>query len=87
MKTMVVLHSAFSLDAAADALRHSIDEEHRTLFSLSGWIGLVLPPCLVLFGTLLPKLGRLLGRSGEQFLLEHLQQTLSARIEEQPVPA
>jgi len=173
MRTMIILHSALSPDAVAGALRNSIDEEHRTLFSLSGyrgdrpvlgevqagsfrlqkrryyrndfagqfygrfqaepggtrvegyfnasrwsrffmkvwlagavligtpifvltlidltkgshhmsgdmWVGLVVPPSLVLFGAVLPRFGRLLGRSGERFLLKHLQQTLGARIE------
>ena len=46
------------------------------------WVGLLVLPSMVLFGILLPKVGRLLGRGGERFLLKHLQQTLSARIEE-----
>jgi hypothetical protein len=173
MTKKVVLHSALPPDAVAEALRRSMDEGHRTLFSLSGyrgsrpvlgqirgdtfrlqkrrysrndfagqfygqfrsepggtriegyfdaprwarnfmkfwlaavvvigtpvfvstlsdltrshhmsgdrWVGIVVPPALVLFGTILPRFGRVLGRSGEGFLLEHLQRTLSARIEE-----
>jgi len=45
------------------------------------WIGLVVPPGLVLFGTSLPKVGRLLGKSNERFILEYVQNTVAARIE------
>jgi hypothetical protein len=45
-------------------------------------IGLIVPLMLVLFGTVLPKFGRLLGKSDERFMLEHIQNTLAARIEE-----
>jgi|HubBroStandDraft_2_1064218.scaffolds.fasta_scaffold79382_2 hypothetical protein len=45
------------------------------------WVGLLVPPALVLFGTVLPKVGRLLGKSNERFMLEHIQNTLAARIE------
>jgi len=46
------------------------------------WVGLLVPPGLVLFGTVLPKVGRLLGKSNERFILEHVQNTLAARIED-----
>jgi hypothetical protein len=47
------------------------------------WVGLlVVPPGLVLFGTVLPKVGRLLGKSNERFILEHVQNTLAASIED-----
>lgn len=51
---------------------------------LSGdnWVGLVVPPTLVLFGTVVPKVGRLLGKADERLILEHIQSTLAARIEE-----
>ena len=42
---------------------------------------LVVPPALVLFGTLLPKFGRRLGKKDRKFILEHVQQTLATRIE------
>ncbi|MGA8878690.1 MAG: hypothetical protein WCC25_16240 [Candidatus Korobacteraceae bacterium] len=45
------------------------------------WVGLIVPPVLVLFGILLPKVGRLLGKSDERFMLEHIRNTLAARIE------
>ena len=48
------------------------------------WVGLVVPPAMVFFGTVLPKFGRLLGKKDERFILEHLQNTLAARIEESP---
>src|SRR6266852_2145040 len=38
-KTTVVLHSALAPITVADALRRSIDEEHRTIFSMSGYKG------------------------------------------------
>jgi hypothetical protein len=46
------------------------------------WVGLMVFPALVLFGTVLPKFGRLLGKSDERFMLEHIRTTLAARIEE-----
>ena len=48
------------------------------------WVGLLVPPGLVLFGTVLPKVGRLLGKSNERFILEHVQNTLAACIEDVP---
>ncbi len=46
------------------------------------WVGLLVPPALVFFGTVVPKLGRLLGKKDERFILEHLGNTLAARVEE-----
>lgn len=46
------------------------------------WVGLVVPPVLVLYGTVFPKIGRLFGKAGRRFILEHVQNTLAARIEE-----
>jgi hypothetical protein len=40
------------------------------------WVGLIVPPALVLFGSVLPKFGRLLGKSDERFILEHIQTRL-----------
>jgi hypothetical protein len=62
------------------ALRDIITGSHY--MSGDNWVGLIVPPMLVLFGTVLPKFGRLLGKSGERFMLEHIQNTLAARIEE-----
>jgi hypothetical protein len=45
------------------------------------WVGLVVPPVLVLAGTVLPKLGWLLGKKDRQFIVEHMKNTLAARIE------
>lgn len=173
MRKAYILHSILVPSVVADRLRSSIDEEHRTLFSLSGyrgnnpilgevgentfrlqrrrytrndfagqffarfeperggtkieghfdaprwarwyirvwlagavligtplfiltivdmstgthhlrgdqWVGLVVPPALVLFGVALPMLGRLLGRPDRRLILEHLQRTLGARLE------
>jgi hypothetical protein len=44
------------------------------------WLGVVVPPALVLYGIFVPKLGRLLGKSDERLILEHLQTTLAARL-------
>jgi hypothetical protein len=38
-RTLFVLHSAFTPNAVADALRRSIDEERWTLLSMSGYRG------------------------------------------------
>lgn len=174
---MVVFHSALAPASVAAALRRSIDEEHRTIFSLSGykgdqpllgevsentfrlhrrrywrndfaphfygrlysdtggtrieghfdssswvktfmrlwlagvvllgspifvlsildltngsrfvsgdrWVGITVFPSMLLFGILLPRLGRLFAKADERFVSEHLQHTLAARIEE-PAP-
>jgi hypothetical protein len=171
----LVLHSALAPGALADALRRSIDEERRTLFSLSGYsgscpvlgevmqdtfrlqkrrywrndfspqlygkfqsetggsrieaqfglspwvrmfmriwligvgaiggpifvlssldlltgssyltgdsyVGLIVPPAMILWGFILPKIGRFFGQGDEQILLEFIQRTLAARIEKQ----
>jgi|HubBroStandDraft_4_1064222.scaffolds.fasta_scaffold380832_2 hypothetical protein len=172
-RTVYILHSTLAPNAVGDVLRRSIDEEHWTLFSLSGyqgdlpilgevgkntfrlqkrrysrndftghfyarfepepggtkiegyfdaprwakysmrvwlavavligmpifvetvmeittgshhmgsnlWVGLLVPPALVFFGTVLPKLGRMLGKKDERFILEHVQDILAARVE------
>lgn len=46
------------------------------------WVGLAVPPALILFGTLMPKIGRYLGRKDEQFILQFIQNTLAARMEQ-----
>jgi hypothetical protein len=46
------------------------------------WVGLVVPPVLVLYGIVFPKIGRLFGKAGRRFILEQVQNTLGARIEE-----
>jgi hypothetical protein len=55
---------------------------------LSGdqWVGLLVPPALVLFGIVLPKVGRLVGKSHERFILEHIEKTAAARIEGPEAP-
>jgi hypothetical protein len=45
------------------------------------WVGLIVPPVLVFCGTVLPRLGRLLGKRDERFILEHVQDTLAATLE------
>jgi hypothetical protein len=46
------------------------------------WVGLVVPPALFVFGTVLPKIGRAFGRGDRRFILEFLQQTVAARVED-----
>jgi hypothetical protein len=45
-------------------------------------VGLIVPPAMILWGFVLPKIGRLFGSGDEQILSEFVQQTLAARIEE-----
>ncbi|MBZ5615448.1 MAG: hypothetical protein LAO23_15675, partial [Acidobacteriia bacterium] len=45
-------------------------------------VGLIVPPAMVLWGLLLPRIGRWFGMGDERFLLEFVQQTLAAQIEE-----
>jgi hypothetical protein len=54
--------------------------------SVSGdrYVGVVVPPGMVLFGLLLPRIGRWLAKNEESYILEFLQSTLPARIEVQP---
>jgi len=174
MRTEVALHSAIAPAMVAAALRRSIDEERRTIFSLSGykgdrtvlgsvsentfrlqrrrywrndfgphfygrfhsepggtkiegyfdssswvktfmrfwlggvvlfggpifvlsivdlttgthfvsgdrWVGVTVFPAMLVFGILLPKLGRFLAKADEGLILEHVQDALAARIDE-----
>jgi hypothetical protein len=45
-------------------------------------VGFVVPPALVLFGIFAPKIGRLFSRGEERFILQYVQETLVARMEE-----
>jgi len=49
-------------------------------------VGLTVPPAMILFGLLLPRIGRLFGRGEQRFLLEFLQHTLAARLEAHDLP-
>ena len=49
------------------------------------WVGLVVPPALVLFGTFAPKVGQFLSRGEERYILQYVQETLATRLEE-PTP-
>jgi len=51
------------------------------------WVGLVVPPALVLFGIVLPKDGRLLGKATDDSFLEHVPKTVAAQIEEAEGPS
>jgi hypothetical protein len=48
------------------------------------WVGLIVPPGMALFGIVLARFGRFLGRNNEVFIVEHLQSTLAANIEANP---
>ncbi len=48
------------------------------------WVGLVVPPALILFGLGMPKLGWLIGKKERQFILGHIQQVLAARVDGPP---
>jgi hypothetical protein len=54
----------------------------RSHSSEGGWVGLIVPPTLILCGTVLPRIGRLLGESDRRFILENLRTILAARLEE-----
>ena len=45
------------------------------------WTGIIVFPAMILWGFLLPRIGRFLGRGDEPFLLEFVQRTLAARVE------
>ena len=45
------------------------------------WVGLLVPPAMVSWGFLLPRIGLLFGGGEERFILEFLEHTLAARIE------
>jgi hypothetical protein len=173
MRSIIVLHSPLSPSAAESALRSAVDEEHRTLLSLSGykgekpvlgniessqfrvqkrrysrndfaghfygriqaessgsriegyldwpkwarwymriwltfavlvgiplfaetlwnilsgkalwaddWVGIVVPPGLILFGLVMPEIGRLFGKKDRQFLVEYVHHSLMAQPEQ-----
>lgn len=56
------------------------------------WVGLLVPPLLILYGTVFPKIGRFFGRADRKFILEEVQNIVAARIEgsqpphREPVP-
>lgn len=45
------------------------------------WAGLLLPPALLLYGILLPRLGNRLSAKDEEVILEFLEKKLHARVE------
>lgn len=47
-------------------------------------LGLIVPPALIVWGFVLPRLGRLFGRGDEAFIVQHLELCLSARIDPAP---
>jgi hypothetical protein len=46
------------------------------------WVGLIVPPSLILFGIFLPRFGRLLGQGDEQEILRHVKSILAARVDD-----
>jgi hypothetical protein len=78
-RKVLVLHSALPT-----FLRTMIDMITGSHY-VSGdkWVGLVIPPELVLSDILLVKIARLLGKNNERFILENVQNILAARIETQ----
>lgn len=53
--------------------------------SEGNWVGLVVPPALILYGTVFPRIGWLWGRADRRFIVEQVQNILAARIEEFPM--
>ena len=51
----------------------------------NAWVGFIVPIGLVIFGILLPKFGRWLGRGEEKFMTEFLETTLAAQPVESQV--
>ena len=47
------------------------------------YVGLIVPPAMITWGLLLPRIGRLFGQADERFLLDFIQQTLAAQVEKQ----
>jgi len=47
------------------------------------WVGVIVPPAMILWGFLLPKIGLWVGGSDKRFLAEFVTQTLAAKIEEE----
>lgn len=45
------------------------------------FVGFLVPPVLIIFGFLFPKVGRWLARNEETYILNFLQQTLPARLD------
>jgi len=45
------------------------------------WVGITGPPVMVLFGFVLPRIGRAFAIGDEEFFLDHLRHSLVARVE------
>jgi hypothetical protein len=75
MAVVILLGGAVFVSTMEDILRGGHYIHGQT------WMGILVPLAMVLFGVLLPRIGRLLGRGEERFMLEYLQQTLAARVE------
>jgi hypothetical protein len=55
---------------------------HRGMVNGDLWVGVLVPPSMVLWGFVLPQIGRLLSRGEQGFILDYLETTLAARLEE-----
>lgn len=51
----------------------------------SNWVGLLVPPLLILYGTIFPRIGWFFGKDDRRFILEEIQNILAASIEEAPM--
>jgi len=73
---VAVAAPAFFLKTIVDVMRGS-SLTHNNL-----WLGLVVPTILVLSGLLAPRIGHTQRKKDEQQILDHLRNTLGARIDE-----
>jgi hypothetical protein len=71
----VLLGAPIFVETVMDITNWKPSHERRQMGRTSG-------ATLVFFGTVAPRLGRLLGKKDERFILEHVQTTLAARVEE-----
>lgn len=74
---VVLLASPIAVLALLDMVRGS----HHLSEGSSPWVGVLVPPGMIVFGILLPKFGRLMGHPEESFILGFLERTLAAQRE------
>jgi len=51
------------------------------------WLGIIIPPAMLVWGVLLPKVGRLISESDETFLVEFLETSLAAKKQDSVLTA
>jgi hypothetical protein len=61
-------------------VRDKLTGTHNTTGDL--WVGLIVPPALILWGILLQMFSQFFSRSEESFILQYVQETLAARLED-----